>query len=232
MTAEERLDALEQELRRSKRTTHLLLVMIGVAIVAGVTGVTFDAQEKGVADEVRARTFILEDKAGKPRARLGMDAEGPALHLLDSGGKSLAVLSLHSGSPSLILFDASVQQRAALSVHEDGSPFLTLSDEKMNIRVLLSASGNTSQMTLSDVKGNARVALLAMTSNSIVSLYDPDGKSRAKLVVDRVGDPWLTFIGANGKELVDLRGIGDAPALRLLDRSGIPFWQTPEKRTP
>jgi hypothetical protein len=129
MTTEQRLDALERELGRTKRVHRWLLAVIGVIVVAGFTALTVTGQEKRVATELRARAFILEDANGKTAAVLGVFAGAPALSLHGANGKTRAVLSLLTdGNPGLRLYDANGKMRAGLSLLADDTPALSLHD--------------------------------------------------------------------------------------------------------
>jgi len=139
MNTDERLDALERELRRTKRVNRWLLAVIGVIVIAGFTALTVTGQEKRMATELRARAFILEDENGKRRAILSLFADGsPALSLYDANGKTRALLTMDTdGNPALGLFDANQKAGAMLNVFTDGGPALSLSDANGKARTKL-----------------------------------------------------------------------------------------------
>ncbi len=68
------------------------------------------------------------DENEKPRARLVVDKDGPALNLLDENDKIRAALQLPKDGPSLNLSDENGKQRAVLGANKDG-PILDLFDE-------------------------------------------------------------------------------------------------------
>ena len=152
MTTEERLEKLERELTETKALAARrpdvrrgwLLAVVGVAVVGlglawtlAKTTATAQAQAAGaVPKTIRANEFILEDADGKRRAWLGVDKDGPGLHLLDENGKPRAVLTVTKDGPGLNLYDEKGNGRAALGVLKDGAA-LALFDEKGKGRTTL-----------------------------------------------------------------------------------------------
>ena len=109
MTTEERLEKMERELGRVKE-------------------VLARSRVEGTAKEIRAKSFVLEDENGKPRARLGITECGPGLMLLDEKGELCAGLSMTETGPLLALYDENGKGRVVLFVTQDG-PHLALHDE-------------------------------------------------------------------------------------------------------
>jgi len=112
MTMEERLENMERELGRVKRRNHKLLgailLVAGGLIVPAVfetTAFRARAQGAGTAKEIRAKSIVLEDESGKPRAVLGADKDGPTLILYDENGKPRAGLGVGKDGPGLTLLD-------------------------------------------------------------------------------------------------------------------------------
>jgi hypothetical protein len=171
MTIEERLENMEQELGRVKRRNHKLLgailVLLGGLVAAGVFKTTVtpaQAQGVGTAQEIRAKSIVLEDESGKPRAVLGADKDGPRLELRDENGKNCAVLSALKDGPALGLYDEKGVRRAGMAVGKDG-PMLELWDEKGQYRF---AAGKTKTVS-PDGK------TIEYPESSLI-LFGPDGK--------------------------------------------------------
>lgn len=128
-TMVKRLDSLERENRRMKRT--------GVAALAGITAVVLMGQAipSEVAKVVKAEQFVLRDSGGNSRAVLAVGPDGSVgLGLSDSHGTARAWLSLGpQGSPSFALFDKEAKPRATLRLWPDGVPRLALNDQGGNV---------------------------------------------------------------------------------------------------
>jgi hypothetical protein len=139
MNTEERLNALERELHRTTSANRCLLTVIGVVIVAWLTGCVA-GREKPTAMGLRARGFVLEDANGKARAGLGFFLGGsPRLTLTDEYGKTRAWLLENQNSTTLLLADPNGKERAELRVDNDG-PALILKDAEGNVRAIFGVS--------------------------------------------------------------------------------------------
>jgi hypothetical protein len=179
MTTEQRLDALERELGRTKRVNRLLLVVTGALVVAGVTGLTVTAQEKR-ATTLRARAFVLEDDDGRPRGGLSVTEYGSALALFGLNGDVQATLSLSQEGPSLTLFDANAKERVTLRASKD-APSLKLADSSGATRAALAVTADMPVLSLLDAAGKTRATLGTSADRSTLSLSDANGTARATL---------------------------------------------------
>jgi hypothetical protein len=200
MTTEERLEKLERELSRAKR--HNRRVLIGAAVCLGmIFAWTFFAQpgRLGTAhaetptttpaqNEIRARSFILEDENGKERAALVGSKDGASLEMLDENGKVRAKMSVDKDGSMLLLSDENGKLRAGLSAHKFGAG-LVLYDENGKYRAMLGTGKDGPSLSLTDEKGKDR-AVLGTTKTetpdgkeikypeSSILLFGPDGKVR------------------------------------------------------
>ena len=156
-----RLERLERSNRRWKllATTALALLVAGVLI--GANGTT----RPPVADELRARAFLLVDEQGTPLARLGrlphgvlglgfyddgrrsrlllsVDEDGSSsLNLFSKAGHSGALLSASgTGGASLRFLDANWKNRAVLATWPNGAPFLRFADQNGKDRILMGST--------------------------------------------------------------------------------------------
>jgi hypothetical protein len=157
MNTDERLNALERELGRTKRVNRWLLAVIGVIVVAGFTALTVTRQETRVATEVRARAFVVEDANGKMRAVLGVVEDGvPTLALFDANGNMRVTVGGvdKDGDPWLVLSNANGKGGAVLGVPTDGGPALSLhgANGKTRARLWLSNDGSPA-LSLHDANG-------------------------------------------------------------------------------
>ena len=92
-----------------------------------------------VAQEVRAKQFVLVDNAGKVRAMLNVDKDGPGLGLFDENGKRRASLIVNKNGPGLILWDENGKACVMLDADKAG-PALALCYENGKVRAMLVAS--------------------------------------------------------------------------------------------
>ncbi len=155
----ERLDRLEREARRWRLAAVVVGVVLGLVVLVGAT------PPAPVADEIRARRFVVVDEAGKTRALLGVEDGEARLALHHETGRRLASLQVHStGTSALYLAGKNGADRAWLEVAGD-APRLVFRDEFARQRVVLGA------FTISYTTGvNER-----RPTSSLV-LFDKDGK--------------------------------------------------------
>lgn len=118
----ERVEALERENRRWKRTALVAASLLAAAAIVGMSSPP-------------TKTLDLEllrivDSRGKARAILGMGEEGPALSLLDEKGRLRANLGIERDGPSLDLLDTAESPRAQLTVDGKQGPHLDFTDAK------------------------------------------------------------------------------------------------------
>jgi hypothetical protein len=140
--------------------------------------------------EVRAKGFLLVDKDGKPRANLGLLADGsPALTFYDKDRKSRAILGVaNDGSPVLLFIDKNGKRRAGLTTSATGSPDLKLSDKNGKPRAILGVSvdGEPSLILADENRSlawfghagleNTRTGTVEKRPASALVLYDKEGK--------------------------------------------------------
>ncbi len=140
----ERLEKLERQNRWMK--------CVGLAGIALVGCLFLMAQVPPANGTIEEQEFVLRDKAGNVRGRLGMNEAGPGLSIYDATGidrvglragedgpvlvlrsgknKIQAQLAVVEGIPWLSLFDATERERAILVVNDVKGPILTLYDAK------------------------------------------------------------------------------------------------------
>jgi hypothetical protein len=209
MTTEQRLDALERELGRTKRVNRWLLAVICVIVVGALTGLTVAGQERRVPAELRARAFVLEDENGNTRVRLTTRKSGGAvLAMLDANGNPGAFLEMRmDGSAALLsVMDAHGSVRVGVTLDNDITG-LSLHDAS-GPRVILTVDKNGPDLVLHDANGTPRLGLSQDKDGSRLSLADANRTPRLRLSAEE--DPQMILWDANGKS----------------------FWTTPSKRMP
>ncbi len=185
--------------------TMLISGVISVALgfLAGFLGgrlATPPGPEKAVV--VRAEGFVLVDRTGRERARLGLDAQGMA-HLKFYGEDDTALVSL--------------------AVDSQGGAALALGDDKRRQAVVLTVAPQGPQDMAFYHDGHLRLGLEVLKNGEpAVSLYD-QGSRVIALGLTKPGDPHLVFYGDDQKTALDLSSTknGDR-SLELMGKSGIP----------
>lgn len=125
MGIEERVEKLEQELKRQKMRSKRLLVAVALLAFTAVLsfvlmGPLGGAQAQGDG-QVVAKEIVLVDDEGNVRLRLGALQDQPGLALLGRDGSALAVFAAHSDGSFLILNNSRGKTRVILSVDSDGA---------------------------------------------------------------------------------------------------------------
>ena len=122
----QRLDRLERQSRRLKRTT--LVVILG-AVAAVLMGQTAPHRQPRSVD---AEEFVLRDSRGQVRATLGttQNATATVLQIHGENGKPRTRVTVSSdGSSSLEVMDSGDHVRLLLGVKDNGSPRIWLGNE-------------------------------------------------------------------------------------------------------
>jgi hypothetical protein len=181
-----RIDRLEGENRRSRRTTTAIALVLVAVFLMGQTA------SKG--STVEAQKFVLKDGRGKIRAVLGEFSQDEPFGLL--------------------IFDANQRIRTKLGLQEDGSPALLLTDDRGVDRVMLHPAsglrllgdgpsltlgvnyGNEPALHLIDKDGWTRAALVLTSTNTapILKFLDPRGNARAWIGAMSDGKAQLLFM--------------------------------------
>jgi len=125
------MDTLEGRVKRLERENRTLRLG-AVLVLAAVGGVILMGQSPGpqVTDELRVRTLVIVDEAGKPRAGLTVLPGGvSSLALLDEAGGMRLALGLAKEGPSVVLSDEAGKGGVTLGMFEPG-PVLTMQDRE------------------------------------------------------------------------------------------------------
>lgn len=156
-----RLTRLERSNRRWRLLATSALALLGIVIFLGAQRTA----RQPVADELRARAFLLVDDEGAPLARLGRLPHGvlglgfyddgrrsrillsvkedgtSSLNLFSKGGRSGALVSASgTGGASIRLLDANWKSRATVATWPNGAPFLRFADRNGKDRILVGST--------------------------------------------------------------------------------------------
>lgn len=147
-----RLERVERQLRRWRVLGTLSISAFGLGVLLGVAS-------PQVAEEVRAKRFVLVDMENEERAWLAVSKDPKNSELVVKGKDgSTALLSVGGGGSVLRLQDKNEQLYAGLIAMKDfGS--LTFYDKAEKSRATLLATRNLSSLSLSDNEGKDRASL-------------------------------------------------------------------------
>lgn len=145
MTSKQRIEKLEQENHRIRRTGTTVLVA-AVVLLAGCIGLT--ATSRAVAENtpepgvLTATAFRLVDTSGATRAVLAMERGGPVLRFLDEKGEFRAVVGLNEFGPILLFARDNGKPGTSMGVGGKG-PSLAFADTAGHLRILLTVEDST-----------------------------------------------------------------------------------------
>ena len=150
----QRLDRLERENRRWKVLGCTAFAVLGLIVLVGATG----SKGTKVAEEIRARKFVLVDKAGKVRGILGESGNQPkpsfGLFIYGRDGKDRIELSQFGDGAKLSLFHGSLPAGAHLNVISSGG--VVLAELELSARRILSDYGGSGvSLSANAIKGGA-----------------------------------------------------------------------------
>jgi hypothetical protein len=157
MTPEQRIDELERQNRRFRRTgvAVLLTVLSALVVCVGLLA-TSRAGAQGVPKPgvVTGSEFRLVDSSGMTRAVLAMEKGTPWLRFLDETGKSRAIVGLQEYGPSLAFVRENGRPGASIGVGPLG-PAMAFGDSGGSVRFMLTVdSTGAPRMVLKDTTGH------------------------------------------------------------------------------
>lgn len=172
---------------------------------------------------MRAQLFQLVDQAGRPRGRLGVDADGAARLALFGPDGALPRVSLAAtpqGGAELELGDDQRQSAVLLKADQDARTIALYREGKLRLGLEVQKNG-AAAVNLYD-KGN-RLMTLGLTNQGDphLTFYGEGQKAALEVVSKKNGDRSLNLLGNNGTPRVVLGLKNDQQAaLGLFDRQG------------
>ena len=133
---------------------------------------------------IEAHRFVLADRAGKPRAVLGLEPSGAAnFYLTDTHGTARATLGVGAdGVPALGLGDEHGALRAAMAIGTDGASSVGFFDPHRNLRARLGVRADVvPALDIFDEAQRDRVLLAAEPGRSLLRIADRSGQTRIGL---------------------------------------------------
>ncbi|HZO80147.1 MAG TPA: hypothetical protein VFB33_00505 [Candidatus Binataceae bacterium] len=139
---------------RKTQWLYGLLVFTG-GLAGGIVSGAFWRPSTAVADTpkaapplaqrvVTATEFVLDDPAGKPRARMSVGKDGQAAFAMYDRDQHLRaeMLVTSQGVPQVQLYDTASKLRIALDISTDGVPTVRLMDKDSVPRALFGVDGD------------------------------------------------------------------------------------------
>ena len=226
MTTDERLEACERELARTKRRYRWLSGAMAIAATVWVMGdnawrpAYVEAQgQEAAAKEVRAQRFVVVDNNGEQRATLGVSETGPVLELSDDAGVPRAVLNVGPAGALLYLNDDNGEERAAFgSDAETLGPVLRLRGATHEQTAVLHVSFGPA-LTLTDRNGVRRAELDATPLGPTLKLLDESGQLGAMMLTGWGGSA-IRLASEEGDARLSVEKGLPGPRLYLSDENG------------
>lgn len=157
MTQEQRIDELERQNRRFKRTGMAATVTVvgALAVCVGLLATSrAGAQNVPKPAVVTGSEFRLVDSSGVNRAILAMENGHPLLRFLDERGKYRASVGLQDYGPSLFFARNNGRPGTSIGVGPNG-PAMAFGDSTGNLRILLTVdSTGAPKIMLRDTTGH------------------------------------------------------------------------------
>ncbi len=192
-----RLDALESQNRRLRRTVVALGAGVAVLVALGTTR-TAIAKDPKIIDCQKVRLMDAKDNC---RGVFGLsNDESPVFALLSTDGKARVVLTLDAeGNPSFGFTDKKEKARLSLALTDSGPAVVLKNKDDDGGLSIVSAAGETG-MVLQDAKARLSTVL---NKDNVTLLVFKDGaeKPRAYIGTDSDGKPEMKFLDGEGKEL-------------------------------
>lgn len=164
-TPEQRLEAMEREMRRVRRLGGF--VIVALAVLLGVAGAIIAMAERGrlldrSSDLVESKRFVLRDESGRIRGLWEATNTGAAqLIFSDSAGRErMRLRVLEDGSAGLAMVDSMKRSRAVLATLPDETTALALADAAGRTRAVLGLKeGGVPSLALADQNGTVWTGL-------------------------------------------------------------------------
>ena len=192
MTTEERIDALERKLTRTRR-------LFAAVVAAGLGVVCMGQANDKVPDVVKAKSFVVADSRGN--ALIELASSEFEFNNKKHASAQISILNpntrkpmLTASSSGITLFDANAKTRVMLQsgLGDVLGPYLWLTDKNQKARLELGLAGDGHPtVSLNDSKGVGRTVIGSLTTKnddgskttypeSTLFLFGPDGKGLRK----------------------------------------------------
>ncbi|MFQ5898418.1 MAG: hypothetical protein ACE5JN_09240 [Candidatus Methylomirabilia bacterium] len=219
-TVTQRLERLEREVRWWKILGGAAMAVLAVVLLAGARGGT-------VAEEVRARRFIVVGDDGTVRADLSALPNGYVGLRVHEEGKVAASIGVSKGYSALTLRDKDTDAHAWLGVGPNNPPHILLADkDSQRIIELRHEPGGRMRLEFYSETWKTRVERrrhvelsVAGDGSPLLMLADKNGMPRGALRVGRDGESALDLYDKSRRIRARLGVRPDGmPSVKLLDQ--------------
>ena len=156
-TIEQRLQVLERDVQRSRRSSRtLLLIFVAFSCIAAAQGVTPQGSKSTTREQTPPMDASRPPEGNSARQDRLRTVEADQFVLLDRLGRSRLTMVVTDGGPAISMFDEKGQKRLEL-VQSDVSSGLRLSDSSESPVVSLEVPHDVSQaqLTIASPRGSS-----------------------------------------------------------------------------
>jgi hypothetical protein len=124
-TSEVANEVTHERMQRLERDCRCLIAIVVVALIGTLVLVADGSGLIRRRGTVEAEAFLLSNRAGAVRARLGFQSNGsPEVALLDSQGRGLLTMETQADDSASVTLSSKGEPRATLMSHSDGTSYL------------------------------------------------------------------------------------------------------------
>ena len=147
-------DTLAERIERLERENYRWKCGAGLALVASLVAIVGGAQRANEAKVVEAEQFIVRDREGKERVRLGLASNGdPALFIRGKDGQNRVILQSNDESVGGLYLsgrDGTLSVVLEAAARASNTPLLVLSRDKRRINLNVNTIPRLPWLTLQD----------------------------------------------------------------------------------
>ncbi len=221
-TIEQRLQVLERDLQRSRRSSRtLLLIFVAFSCIAAAQGVTPQGSKSTTPEQTPPMDASRPPEGNSARQDRLRTVEADQFVLLDRLGRSRLTMVVTDGGPAISMFDEKGQKRLEL-VQSDVSSGLRLSDSSESPVVSLEVPhdvSQVSQLTIASFRGSS------LTNADGFHVRDASNQRRLLLALLNGNFPVLGISqsGQNGPFSIEMTAGEGLGLLRYMTRTGTLF---------
>ncbi len=217
-TIEQRLQVLERDLQRSRRSSRtLLLLLVALSCIAAAQGVTPQASKPTTPEQAPPMDANRPPEGNSARQDRLRTVEADQFVLLDRLGRSRLTMVVTDGGPAISMFDEKGQKRLEL-VQSDVSSGLRLLDSSESPVVSLEVPHDVSQaqLTIASPRGSS------LTNADGFRVRDASNQGRLLLALLNGNFPVLGISqsGQNGPSSIEMTAGEGTRAFKIHDKDG------------
>jgi len=195
----ERIERIEKQNRRLKKTMFLLVVsLLALAVLGAKSG-----PNDGHFRQIIAERISFVDGTGQERMLIGSSEEGTGIRILNKAGKKALGIGItgDEGGSGILVTDKEGRPRIGLGIDE-GVPSVVMVDE--NGKKILAMGGDDKGygFVIMDENEVERAGLGFKDGDTGVMIYDDHGKYVRGMIRQKNGVHYSSHVDENGKEVI------------------------------